>query len=70
MVTVVSKYNLRRGGAVVLSQLTARSLPIPEDPGSNPIIGNFIEQLFTVCRKDENKDKEAHNGPFFKKSTT
>ena len=27
--------------AVVLAQLTARSLPIPEDPGLNPIIGNF-----------------------------
>ena len=30
--------NLR---AVVVAQLAARSLPIPEDPGSNPVIGNF-----------------------------
>ena len=27
--------------AVVVAHLTARSLPIPEDPGSNPVIGNF-----------------------------
>ena len=27
--------------AVVVAQLTARSLPIPEDPGSNPFIGIF-----------------------------
>jgi len=25
-----------------------------------------IYQLLTVCRKDENKEKEAGNGPFFK----
>ena len=28
-----------------------------------------IYLLLTVCRKDENKGKEAGNGPFFKKST-
>ena len=28
-------------GAVVVAQLAERSLPIPEDPGSNPVIGNF-----------------------------
>ena len=27
--------------AVVVAQLAERSLPIPEDPGSNPVIGNF-----------------------------
>ena len=46
--------NLR---AVVVAQLAARSLPIPEDPGSNPVIGNFYRTfrylLLTVCRKDE-----------------
>ena len=26
-----------------------------------------IYLLLTVCRKDENKEKEAGNGPFFKK---
>jgi len=53
-----------------VAQLAERSLMIPEDPGSNPVIGNFylnIYLLLTVCRKDENKEKEAENGPFFKK---
>ena len=53
---------------VVVAQLAERSLTIPEDPGSNPVIGNFylnIYFLLSVCRKDENKEKEADNGPFF-----
>ena len=29
-------------------------------------LATFIEHLFTVCRKDENKEKEAENGPFLK----
>ena len=28
-------------GEVVVAQLAERSLAIPEDPGSNPVIGNF-----------------------------
>ena len=51
-----------------MAQLAERSLMILEDPGSNPVIGNFylnIYLLLTVCRKDENKEKEAGNGPFF-----
>ena len=27
--------------AVVVAQLAERLLPIPEDPGSNPVIDNF-----------------------------
>jgi len=27
--------------AVVVAQLAEQSLPIPKDPGSNPVIGNF-----------------------------
>ena len=57
-------------GEVVVAQLAERSLMIPEDPGSNPVIGNFylgICLLLTVCRRDENKEKEAENGPYFKK---
>ena len=53
-----------------MAQLAERSPTIPEDPGSNPVIGNFylnIYLLLTVCRKDENKEKEAENGPFLKK---
>ena len=55
---------------VVVAQLAERSPTIPEDPGSNPVIGNFylnIYLLLTVCRKDENKEKKAENGPFLKK---
>ena len=29
------------------------------------LLNNYL--LLTVCRKDENKEKEAQNGPFFKK---
>ena len=53
---------------MVVAQLAERSLMIPEDPGSNPVISNFylnIYLLLTVCRKEENKEKEAGNGPFF-----
>ena len=53
-------------------QLVERSLPIPEVHGSNTVIGKnlFILNiclLSTVYWKDENKEKEAENGPFFKK---
>ena len=39
-----------------VAQLTARSLTILEDPGSNPTIGNFYwtNILLTIYRKDEN----------------
>ena len=42
------------------------SLPIREDPGSNPVISNLLNiyLLLTDCRKDKNKGKEAVNGPF------
>ena len=33
--------SIYKQGAVVVAQLTARSLPIPEYPGSNPVFGNF-----------------------------
>ena len=49
-----------------MAQIVERSLPPPEVRGSNPVIGN----LFVYCQlysKDENKEKEAGNGPFFKK---
>ena len=55
-----------------MAQLAERSPTILEDPGSNPVIGNFylnIYLLLTVCRKDENKEKEAENGPFLKNNT-
>ena len=58
------------GWAVVVAQLVERSLPIPEVRGSNPVIGKkYIEHLLlsTVFWKDENKEKEAGNGPFKKR---
>ena len=63
-----SCYKLVIQREVVVAQLAERSLMIPEDPGSNPVIGNFylnIYLLLTVCRKDENKEKEAGNGDSF-----
>ena len=55
---------------MVVAQLEERSLPIPEVCGSNPVIGKnlFILNiclLSTVYWKDENKEKEAGDGPFF-----
>ena len=32
---------IRNKWAVVVTQLAERSLQIPEDPGLNPVIGNF-----------------------------
>ena len=54
---------------MVVAQLAEWLLPIPEDPGSNPVIGNFYWTYLqlTVCRKDENKEEEAGNGPFLLK---
>ena len=48
---------------VVLSQLVEQTLPTPEISSSNPDIEikKFIYQLYN--RKDENKEKEAGNGP-------
>ena len=59
-----------RLGEVVVAQLVERSLPIPEVRGSDPVIGkklliSNICILSTVYWKDENKGKEAGNGPFF-----
>ena len=53
-------------GTVVVAQLTARWLPIPEDPGSNPGIGKlYLTYLvLNVCRKYENKQKVVANGQF------
>ena len=34
-------FNNYFGWEVVVAQLAERLLPIPEDPGSNPVIGNF-----------------------------
>ena len=41
-----------------MAQLTGRSLQIPEDLGSNPVIGNIFDQ-FTICIKDGKRKKPA-----------
>ena len=58
-------------GAVVVAQLVERSIPIPEVCGSNPVIGYKFIYILNICLlstvywKDENKEKEAGNGPYF-----
>ena len=57
--------------AVVVAQLVEQLLPIPGVRSSNPVISKklFILNiclLSTVYWKDENKEKEAGNGPFLK----
>ena len=56
-----------RTRAEVVAQLVVRSLPIPEIQGSNPNIGKFYLPIVHLNRKDENKEKEAGNGPSLKK---
>ena len=34
--------------AAIVAQLAQQLLPTPEDPSSNPVIGNFIQPLFCV----------------------
>ena len=58
--------------AVFVGQLVERSLPLPEVRGSKPVIGKNLFMLnicllSTVYWIDENKEKEAGNGPFLKK---
>ena len=55
-----------------LAQLVERLIPIPEVRSSNPDIGIKLF-LLNICLlssvywKDENKEKEAGDGPFLKK---
>ena len=57
---------------MVVAQLVVWLLLIPDVRGSNPVIGKNlfilnIRLLSAVYCKDENKEKEARNGPFFLK---
>ena len=59
-------------GSGCVAQFVEWSLQIPEVHGSNPVIGKNIFILniclmSTVYWKDNNKEKEAGNGPFLKK---
>ena len=56
--------------AVVVAELVELLLPILEVHRSNPVIGKLLYGKFVYCQlywKDENKEKEAGNGPLFKK---
>ena len=50
-----------------MAQLAERSLPISEDPGSNPAIGNFYSRYLLIVEKTNIKEKEVGNGTFLKK---
>ena len=47
-----------------MTELTARSLRIAEDPGSNAVISSNFYLLLAVCGNDKNNEKDAGNGPF------
>ena len=55
-------------GPVLVAELVEQSLPFPEVRGSNPVIGKNLYGTFTVncIWKNENKVKQAGNGPFKK----
>ena len=58
---------------MAVAQFVERSLTIPEVCGLNPVIGKTLFTmniclLLTVYLKNENKEKEAGNGPFFCKN--
>ena len=48
---------------VVVAQLTVRSLPIPEDPGSNPVVGSSYYTFICCELFDENKTKIKQKMP-------
>ena len=54
--------------AVVVAKLVEHSLSTPEVRGSNPVIDKHLFVLLSIVLKDENKEKEAGNGPFFSKN--
>ena len=67
----MNRGNKKVSWAVVVAQLVERSLPIAEVRGLIPVISKIlfilnICLLRTVYLKDENKEKEARDGPFFK----
>ena len=56
---------------MAVAQLVERLLLTPEVRGSNPVIGKLLYGTFVYCQlywKDENKEKEAENKPFIKKT--
>ena len=57
--------------AVVVAQLTVQLLPLPEDPGSNLVIGNFYWTIIScqlIVEKTKMKKKRPGTDHFFKKT--
>ena len=67
MITIAQQTKNLNRWAVVVAKLVERSLPTPEIRGSNPNIGKLLSTNCTLNRKDENKEKEAGNGPSLQK---
>ena len=57
-------------GQKVVVQLADQLFRTQEDLGLNPAIGKLLKYIQLVIRKYQNKEKEAGNGPFFKKRGT
>ena len=57
--------------AVFVAQLVEQSLPIPEVPGSNPVISNILYWTFTIKCIEKTKIKKMRPGMahFLKKDT-
>ena len=56
---------MAKNNRVVAQQLTERSLPRPEDPGSNQDICNFYLRLLNKRVTMKNQEKEAEIGKFW-----
>ena len=57
--------SINESRAEVVAQLVEWLLPTPEIHGSNPNIDKVLSTNCNLNRKDENKEKEAGNGPTF-----
>ena len=59
-----SEFDLQQNGAVLVAQIVERSMVRIQSLANFYIEHLFFRQLYL---KVENKEKEAENGPFFKK---
>ena len=64
----LAKYWDLGSGCGVVGRAVASNTRGPGFESSHQQLLLNIYLLLTVCRKDENKEKEAGNGPFLKKS--
>ena len=56
-------WKIQRRWELVVAQLAERSLPTPEDRGSNPVISNFIKTTFIYCIKKTKIKKNYTRSP-------